>query len=54
MPLDKYNEEPDDTIMLLGKQLPILDIRPLLRKVKLKNCPEVLILTFRAKQESAF
>lgn len=47
LPTDRFNEEPEDTPAFANKPLPSLDIRPLLRKVKVKNSPQVLYLSCR-------
>lgn len=49
--LDKYGEEPADTASLANQSLPTLDIRPLLRKVKVKNSPQVRVLSHRKGSE---
>lgn len=47
VPTERFNEEPEDTESFAKKVLPTLDIRPLLRKVKIKNSPQVLNLSCR-------
>ena len=42
LPTDRFNEEPEDTASFANKSLPTLDIRPFLRKIKVKNSPQVL------------
>lgn len=38
--LDRFSEEPEDTASFANMNLPKIDIRPLLRKVKVKNSPQ--------------
>lgn len=45
--LDRFSEEPEDTASFANMNLPKIDIRPLLRKVKVKNSPQVGIISFR-------